>query len=68
MPCDQHTHNWPTIGKLVVNQCERKCAYCKEDRPDHKYGRVWSSADALRKHVMAFHLSEYPELQLWFNK
>lgn len=56
MPCKDpaHTHVWPTEGLLVIERCEKQCAFC---------GNEFNHAWFLRRHVKQVHKKrEYQEL------
>ena len=56
MPCDQagHSHEWPAEGELVIERCERFCAYCEGVYAEHEWKYPWF----LRRHVRSVHCKE----------
>ena len=63
MPCsnEDHEHTWPDKGELVIEKCERMCAYCKGPYREHEWKYAWF----LRRHVRTVHCHElgtHPEL------
>lgn len=54
MPCSnpEHNHSWPAEGTLVIEKCERFCAYCTEPRHQN---HQWKFAWFLRRHVRTVH-------------
>lgn len=54
MPCNEpsHHHEWPDKGELVIEKCERYCAYCTGAHARHEWKFAWF----LRRHVRTVHL------------
>ncbi|KAK5175116.1 uncharacterized protein LTR77_000253 [Saxophila tyrrhenica] len=58
MPCtiDTHSHQWVTEGELVIERCEKQCAFCH-----HSFQSGWF----IRRHVSSVHCGpgkDYPNL------
>ncbi|GAB7350245.1 hypothetical protein MBLNU459_g0895t1 [Dothideomycetes sp. NU459] len=62
MPCDNtdHSHVWPDSGVLVVERCERFCAYCEGAKRQHEWKYSWF----LRRHIRNVHcrLGDRPDV------